>query len=78
MNIWWAPGQTKATNEICTNLAVREKILLSGLTLSFGFCGFGFFAVLMDVAVGFGPFHQYLEDLPRRCFSPSASRLGEL
>ena len=61
MNIWWAPGQSNATTEVCRNLSWNEKLVLGGLTLLFGFCCFAFLAVLMDALAGFGPFHQYVE-----------------
>lgn len=61
MNIWWSPGQSDASKEICRHLNRREKAGLFGLSLSFGLCAFAIPMVIMGLATGIGPFHERLE-----------------
>jgi len=58
MNLWWAPGQSEPTREICRHLNGKEKAQIYFLSFLFGLCSFAIPLLLFSV-MGLGPFDGF-------------------
>ena len=58
MNLWWAPGQSEPTREICRHLNGKEKAQTYFLSFLFGLCSFAISLLLFSV-MGLGPFDGF-------------------
>ena len=58
MNLWWAPGQSEPTREICRHLNGKEKAQIYFLSFLFGLCSFAIPLLLFSV-MELGPFDGF-------------------
>ena len=55
MNLFWGPGQSEASREICRHLSGKETVRFYFLAFLFGLCSFAIPSVFLVSILGYGP-----------------------